>query len=31
MPENNEKNDQVIKETEVTANLSSLSSLANKK
>jgi sec-independent protein translocase protein TatB len=31
MPENIEKNDQVIKETEVTANLSSLSSLANKK
>jgi len=29
--ENIEKNDQVIKETEVTTNLSSLSSLANKK
>ncbi|MBA6255144.1 MULTISPECIES: Sec-independent protein translocase protein TatB [unclassified Colwellia] len=31
VPENIEKNDQVTKETEVTANLSSLSSLANKK
>jgi sec-independent protein translocase protein TatB len=31
VPENIEKNDKVTKETEVTANLSSLSSLANKK